>query len=404
MSARRRFYEIVSEAVSDLIEHGFDSQERIDRWLIQIRRAAQLALVPEAEIDDFLRKSLGRIFLRATATSALRRKHQDVEPFKLEQIKPGLRAELRRRIATSASLIKLNRAASIERTLQRFAGWASSVPIGGSDVTSRKETVANVRRSIAGLPFEERRVVADQGHKLAAAVNDIVGRDGGAIALVWHHVKEHLPEYDARPSHVARDGKVYLLRDSWAVKDGLVKPGSHQYYDEVTAVGEEISCRCFATYIYVLSALPEDMLTEKGKAMLKAAGLDGEAMDPLLPGKAEIGHNIEEMEKAGHPHSQAVAAALHKAYDAKAAGILLRSPKGNALFLKRSDKAIDHPGEWCCPGGSIEGIETPEQAAKRETQEETGYDIGSSLTQIDEGAGFVTFRADAEEFEPRLSD
>lgn len=37
---------------------------------------------------------------------------------------------------------------------------------------------------------------------------------------------------------------------------------------------------------------------------------------PLLPGsdKKIISNNIEEMEKAGHPHNQAVAAALNKAY------------------------------------------------------------------------------------------
>lgn len=34
---------------------------------------------------------------------------------------------------------------------------------------------------------------------------------------------------------------------------------------------------------------------------------------PLLPGKENIGHNIEEMQKAGHPHDQAVAAALNEA-------------------------------------------------------------------------------------------
>jgi hypothetical protein len=34
---------------------------------------------------------------------------------------------------------------------------------------------------------------------------------------------------------------------------------------------------------------------------------------PLLAGKKNIGHNIEEMEAAGHPHDQAVAAALNKA-------------------------------------------------------------------------------------------
>lgn len=34
---------------------------------------------------------------------------------------------------------------------------------------------------------------------------------------------------------------------------------------------------------------------------------------PLLPGKKNIGHNIEEMEKSGHAHDQSVAAALNKA-------------------------------------------------------------------------------------------
>lgn len=39
---------------------------------------------------------------------------------------------------------------------------------------------------------------------------------------------------------------------------------------------------------------------------------------PLLPGKNEIGHNIKEMEKAGHPHNQAVAASLNKARESGA--------------------------------------------------------------------------------------
>jgi hypothetical protein len=34
---------------------------------------------------------------------------------------------------------------------------------------------------------------------------------------------------------------------------------------------------------------------------------------PLLKGKSEIGHNIKEMEESGHPHNQAVAAALRTA-------------------------------------------------------------------------------------------
>lgn len=38
---------------------------------------------------------------------------------------------------------------------------------------------------------------------------------------------------------------------------------------------------------------------------------------PLKAGKANIGMNIREMMNAGHPHAQAVAAALSKAYGAR---------------------------------------------------------------------------------------
>lgn len=39
---------------------------------------------------------------------------------------------------------------------------------------------------------------------------------------------------------------------------------------------------------------------------------------PLLPGKKNIGHNIKEMEAAGHPKKQAIAASLNKARESGA--------------------------------------------------------------------------------------
>jgi len=69
---------------------------------------------------------------------------------------------------------------------------------------------------------------------------------------------------------------------------------------------------------------------------------------PLLKGKSEVGHNIAEMEAAGHPRAQAVAAALRtagapRAKDGQpalatganaapgAAGRLLREPEGGSV-------------------------------------------------------------------------
>lgn len=255
-----------------MVENGFD-QQRLDRWLVELRRAAIDALVPDSQIQEYLRESLERTFQRTLSPSVLSRKHKDVPKFTLEQIAPKLRAALNQRVLASANLIKLDRTASIERTLQRFAGWASSVPAGGSPITNRRETAESVRRSIAGLPYEERRVVIDQGHKLAASINDILATDGGAIAMQWQHIVPG-PHYDSRPEHLARDGKIFLIRNSWAHKDGLVKPAGHPYLDEIDPPGMKIFCSCTGTYLYSLRALPSEMLTEKGYAALKNVAQD----------------------------------------------------------------------------------------------------------------------------------
>lgn len=93
---------------------------------------------------------------------------------------------------------------------------------------------------------------------------------------------------------------------------------------------------------------------------------------------------------------------------ATAAGIQFKTPSGHALFLKRGPDS-DYPGTWCWPGGGIEGDETPEQAARRETEEEIGYKAKEELTRLsheanDQGA-FTTFgQGVPEPFVPRLNE
>lgn len=268
---RSVFYEILSAAIDDLLEYGFDSKERLDMWLKKLASAAYGTLIPESVLERALKDTLQRVFERSVKPGKLMQVHPGVSQFTLAQVKPALRAELDRRILASANLIRLNREASVARTLQRFAGWASSIPSGGTEVAKRREVKQEIRRGISGLPFEERRVVGDQGMKLVAAVNNIIAIDGGAIALIWHHVMERGHGYQPRPEHVARNGKVYVLRDNWAIQKGFMKLAGAQYYDEVTAVGEEISCRCSAEFLYTLRDLPETMLTAASKEALLEA-------------------------------------------------------------------------------------------------------------------------------------
>lgn len=226
---------------------------------------------------------------------------------------------------------------------------------------------------------------------------------------------------------------------------------------------------------------------------------------PLLAGKANIGRNIAEMERAGHPRDQSIAAALNVARKrregggsastprtrtpkfhsgaihssvagrtdhlpitvesgsyvlpadvvshlgenntmagfkvlrrmfggepygqtenpygqsggpygeplprasggrAKAAGILFLSPQKEVLLMRRAGK--DHHGEWGLPAGGIEKGETPQEAARRETEEEAGYMHDGALSpfmhSVRDGVDFTTFLAQSDRFKPRLND
>ena len=262
------FYEVLTAAITDVDEHGYDSPERLDRWLLALTEAAERTLTPMSVLDDALRRTFGTAYKRLVEKGAIERYHQGVPRFTVDRVKTKLLAELDRRTASSAQLIRLNRAETIEKVRRRFAGWASSVPPGGTTSTDKVETKAEVRKALAQLPFVERRVAIDQGHKFVANLNEIIAQDGGAIAARWaSHWRQG--NYDYREDHKERDGRVYLIRDSWAHKAGFVKPNDDGYTDAIEKPGQLVYCRCAYVFLYALKRLPEDMLTEKGKAEIE---------------------------------------------------------------------------------------------------------------------------------------
>lgn len=95
-------------------------------------------------------------------------------------------------------------------------------------------------------------------------------------------------------------------------------------------------------------------------------------------------------------------AAPNVAVGAQGAGVALRAPTGNVLFLKRGEQS-DHPGTWCFPGGGVEPGEAQSESARRELKEETGLTVGD-LRPLDARGGFVTFRGETSgESAPRLN-
>jgi hypothetical protein len=268
MPKQPSFYQVLTAAVADIAENGFDTAQRVQEWVRRIREAALRSLVPSYLLEEQLNAAFGATYRKLVERGTILERHQGVSRFQLAQVAPKLRTELDKRRMLSADLIKLNRAESVAKVERRFSGWASSVPPGGTDVADKVTVKTEIRKSLASLPFEERRVMIDQGHKFTAALDNIVSVNAGALALTWNsHWKQR--NYDYREDHKERDGKVYVIRGNWAIEKGLMKADGHEYYDEITAVGEEVFCRCWASYIYSLRALPPGMVTDKGRAELQ---------------------------------------------------------------------------------------------------------------------------------------
>jgi hypothetical protein len=279
-SARRTFDEILTMAVADLTDHGFDSPGRVEYWSKMLQEAAERVAGSSHMREEALRRGLETIYRRLVERGGLAKRHRGVARFVLERVRPSLRAELDRRIYAGADFIKLNKERAVEQTIQRLKGWATSVPAGGSDVVDKREVKENVKKALGSLPFEERRVVIDQGHKLSAGLSGILARDGGALAGMWHsHWKQS--GYNYREDHKERDGVCYAVRGNWAIQSGLMK-APNGYTDDIEQPAEFPFCRCYYQWIYALRDLPKDMLTQRGQDELarvrrEIRGTDGRA-------------------------------------------------------------------------------------------------------------------------------
>jgi hypothetical protein len=272
----KTYHDVINEAVDDMTANGYDSTERISYWQQRIKEAAEAAMGGRHRMEELLREAMAAVYRRLIEKGQIARYHQGVGRFTLDRVRPQLRAELDRRIMASADLIKLNRQEAIEKTLRRFAGWSTSIPKGGAAPGQKTEAKVDLKKALKQLPFSERRCLIDQGHKLTASLNEVLATDGGAIAGRWRsHYKQQ--GYNFRETHKERDYEwnksqgrewVYLMRNSWAQQNGLVKPGPAGYYDQITSAAEEPFCRCYVTWLYTLGKLPPDMLTKKGEAAL----------------------------------------------------------------------------------------------------------------------------------------
>lgn len=259
------FAEVLNEAVADVARTGFVSEIQVAEWMRKLRAAALGEMLDDNEVRRQVRAAFEAQFNRQLRTG-IAELNPGVGRFTVARLEPQMRAELDRRIMASAALIKLNKTEAVEKTLRRFQGWSTSIPKGGSAVVDKREVKAHIAKPTKQQRYECRRVTIDQGHKLVAAISEIVANNSGAIAGLWRsHWRR--PGYQYREDHKERDKVVYAVRGNWAMQAGLMKKGAG-YTDEIERPAELPYCSCYYRWITDLADLPPEMITEKGRAYL----------------------------------------------------------------------------------------------------------------------------------------
>jgi len=187
----------------------------------------------------------------------------------LAKLTPQLRTEMNRRMMATTQLLQLTHEENTAKVIRSFTGWATSIPAGGTPVAKQKEEKNTIRRTLTRIPQQDKRVILDQSYKLKVAMNDTIAKESGAIAAMWHDRGEHDPAYNARRDHLARSGNIFVIRNSWAHKQGLIK-APNGYTDDFEMVGEFPYCQCSYSYFYSVEELPNEFLTAKAKNVLES--------------------------------------------------------------------------------------------------------------------------------------
>ena len=210
-----------------------------------------------------------------------------LQKYKIEDLKPDFKKELESRINVSLSYIKTQDQNTIEEIKNRLMNFAS-IPHQNKNLEELEYDFwndvipAKVKKNYKTSSWQN-MIIRDQQHKLTSNMTYITAMKNDAIGFIWKNRKDirvvgnpsglYPSGNKMHNNHWKREGKLYLFRDSAALKKGLIKKTKDvQYADEIEdgLPGIPINCRCTMRLIYRLYEIPaeyKNIITEKGKEL-----------------------------------------------------------------------------------------------------------------------------------------
>lgn len=198
--------------------------------------------------------------------------------WRIEELRPEFRDQLKQRIDYSLSLIKTQSQENMLKLENRFRNWINLKTLGVGDKTTLKQAVGfekEHKKNKKHLKF----ILRDQTMKLASSYDEIVANHYDAICFIWKTRKDNrvsgnpagkYPKADLNSkthgNHYIRQGRYYFYENSWAIKQGLINKSKIELVSSLKdgMPGKPIGCRCYATNLYELTDIPKQLLSKKG--------------------------------------------------------------------------------------------------------------------------------------------
>ena len=209
----------------------------------------------------------------------------NIQKYKIEDLKPDYKKELARRTQVCLSYITTQDRQTVEEIKNRVLNFATTPHIAKDLNEFESDFWNNVLPEKTNKNYKsdkwQKMIIRDQQHKLVSNMTYITAMKNNAIGFIWKNRKDvrvvgnpagmYPNGNEMHNNHWQREGKLYLFRESKAIKQGLIKKTKDvQYADEIEdgLPGIPINCRCTMRLIYRLYEIPaeyKNIITEKGK-------------------------------------------------------------------------------------------------------------------------------------------